>query len=98
MKIQPGGFLCPFGRNIQTGIRGPHLHVNDAAAPYPVFPKNKETAGQNVLSRCGGYRLRRPPPRLPSMLRFKSESLPSEADINCFSLSSKEESELGPRV
>ena len=32
----------------------------------------------------------RPPPRLPSILRFKSAILPSEEDRNCLSLSSKD--------
>ena len=35
------------------------------------------------------YLLLRPPPRLPSMLRFRSAIFPSDEERNCLSLSSK---------
>ena len=44
-----------------------------------------------------GFYLRLRPPRLPSMLRFRSAIFPSEEERNCLSLSSKDWSPEGGR-
>lgn len=54
-----------------------------------VFGQAKQKSGIAKAMPLTDHLLLRPP-RLPSMLRFRSEILPSEEDRNCFSLSSKD--------
>ena len=55
-------------------------------------------SGNEGNSAGSGQRRLLPPPRLPSILRFRSAILPSEEERNCFSLSSKAWSPEGGRA
>lgn len=77
---------------VYAGLRAPQRKADSAGAlsPAPDLRARKNPAHQQMVRRgIGCYLLRRPPPRLPSRLRFRSAIFPSEEERNCFSLSSK---------
>ena len=67
--------------------------AHNAGRPFFMRPETK--SGREHPAACGCYLLLRPPPRLPSMLRFRSAIFPSEEERNCLSLSSKDWSPAG---
>ena len=67
--------------------------AHNAGRPFFMRPETK--SGREHPAACGCYLLLRPPPRLPSMLRFRSAIFPSEEERNCLSLSSKDWSPEG---
>ena len=74
-----------------------HGTVHAAEKKFSKPGKRRKKTGETKVSPVFYLRLR-PPPRLPSMLRFRSAIFPSEEERNCLSLSSKDWSAEGASV
>ena len=75
---------------IQEAFQYPTRLGRTANLPGGSFLWLKTKGGREFPAAFGHYLLLRPPPRLPSMLRFRSAIFPSEEERNCLSLSSKD--------
>ncbi len=88
MPLRPGG---RYVRPLEKDRGGPW--EDTAGAPsieQNSRPPCRAAGCLGTDSRDAAQRRLRPPPRLPSMLRFKSAIFPSEEERNCLSLSSKD--------